>query len=62
MDRRQHSSIFDVRSFRGTDSESDHYFVGAGIKGRLAVNKQMVKKMGMGRFNLKKLNNSTRLQ
>jgi hypothetical protein len=55
IDRRRHSSILDVRSFRGADYYSDHYLVVAKVRERLAVSKQMVK-MDVGRFNLKKLN------
>jgi hypothetical protein len=55
-DRRQHSSILDVRYFRGADCDSDHYLVVAKFRERLAVGKQMVKKMDVGRFNLKQLN------
>jgi hypothetical protein len=44
--RRWHSSILDVRSFRGADCDSDQ---------RLAVSKWPVNKMGMDRFNLKKI-------
>jgi hypothetical protein len=56
IDRRRHSSILDVRSFRGSDCDTDHYLVVAKIRERLAVSKQPVKKMNMDRFNLKKLN------
>jgi hypothetical protein len=56
IDRRWHSSILVVRSFRGADCDSDHYLVVAKVRERLAVSKQMVKKMDMERFNLKKLN------
>jgi endonuclease/exonuclease/phosphatase family metal-dependent hydrolase len=58
IDRRQHSSILDVRSFRGVDCDSDHYeyLVIAKVRERLAVGKRMVKKMDMERFNLKQLN------
>jgi hypothetical protein len=56
IDRRRHSSILDVRSFRGTDCDSDHYLVVAKIRDRLAVSKRHVNKMDMDRFNLKKLN------
>jgi hypothetical protein len=37
IDRRQHSSILDVRSFRGADCDSDHYLVVAKVRERLAV-------------------------
>jgi hypothetical protein len=48
VDRRRHSSVLDVRSFRAADCDTDHYLVVAKVRERLAVNKQ--------RFNLKKLN------
>jgi exonuclease III len=56
IDRRRHSSILDVRSFRGADCDSDHNLVVAEVRERLAVSKRMVKKMDMERFNLKHLN------
>jgi hypothetical protein len=56
IDKRRHSSILDVRSFRGADCDTDHYLVITKIKERLAVSKRPVKKMDMDRFNLKKLN------
>jgi hypothetical protein len=56
IDRRRHSSILDVRSFRGADCDSDHYLVVAKVRERLAVCKRMVKKMGVEIFNLKQLN------
>jgi len=40
MDRRWHSSVLDVRSFRGADCDTDHYLVIAKIRERLAVGKQ----------------------
>jgi hypothetical protein len=55
IDRRRPSSIFDVRSFRGADCDSDHYLVVAKISERLAVSKRPVNKIDMDRFNLKKL-------
>jgi hypothetical protein len=56
IDRRWHSRILDVRSFRGTDCDTDHYLVVATIGERLAVSKRPVNKVDMDRFNLKKLN------
>jgi hypothetical protein len=56
IDRRRHSSILDVRSFRVADCDSDHYLVVAKVGDRLAVGKRMVKKMDVERFNLKQLN------
>ena len=37
IDRRRHSSILDVRSFRGADCDTDHYLVVAKLRERLAV-------------------------
>jgi hypothetical protein len=53
-DRRRHSSVLDVRSFRAADT--DHYLVVAKLRERIAVNKQGSHKFQMERFNLKKLN------
>jgi hypothetical protein len=39
-DRRRHSNVLAVRSFRAADCDSDHYLVVAKVKERLAVNKQ----------------------
>jgi endonuclease/exonuclease/phosphatase family metal-dependent hydrolase len=36
LDRRRHSSILDVRSFRATDFDTDHYILVAEVKERLA--------------------------
>jgi len=56
IDRRRHSSILDVRSFRGTDCDIDHYLVVAKLRERLAVSKQATQKFDGERFNLRKLN------
>jgi len=37
IDRRWHSRIQDVRSFRGADCDTDHYLVIAKVRERLAV-------------------------
>jgi endonuclease/exonuclease/phosphatase family metal-dependent hydrolase len=39
VDRRRHSSVIDVRSFRAADFDTDHYLVVAKVKERPAVNK-----------------------
>jgi hypothetical protein len=52
---RRHSSIPNVRPFRGADCGSGHYLVVAKVRERLAVSKRMVKKMDVERFNLKQL-------
>ena len=37
MDKRLHSSVLDMRSFRGADCNSDHYSVVANARERLAI-------------------------
>jgi hypothetical protein len=56
IDRRWHSSILDVRSFRGADCDTGHYLVVSNVRERLAVSKQEEQKFGIERFNLRKLN------
>jgi hypothetical protein len=56
IDRRWHSSILDVQSFRRADCDTDHCLVVTKIMERLAVSKRPGNKMDMDRFNLKKLN------
>jgi uncharacterized membrane protein len=40
IDRREHSSVLDVRSFRGVDCDTDYYLVAAKVRERLAMSKQ----------------------
>jgi hypothetical protein len=56
VDRRRHSNVLDVLSFRAADCDSDHYLVVAKVRERLATNKQGSQRFDMERFNLKKLN------
>jgi hypothetical protein len=56
IDRRRHSSVLDVRSFRAADCDTDHYLVVAKVRERLAVNKQRSHRFQRERFDLKKLN------
>ena len=56
IDRRWHSSILDVRSFRGVDCYTDHCLVVAKLRERLAVRKQAAQKFDGERFKLRKLN------
>ena len=56
IDRRWHSSIINVRSFRGAECEADHYLVVAKVRERLAVRNEEAQKSDGGRFNLRKLN------
>jgi len=56
IDRKWHSRILDIRSFRGADCDTDHYLVVAKVRERLALRKQAAQKFEGGRFNLRKLN------
>jgi hypothetical protein len=56
IDRRWHSIILDVRSFRGADCDTDDYLVVTKVRERLAVRQQAAQKFEGGRFNLRKLN------
>jgi hypothetical protein len=51
-DWRWHLSIKDVRSFRGTECDTDHYVVVAKVKENLAVSKQAAQE-----FDVEILNN-----
>jgi hypothetical protein len=53
IDRRRHSSILDVRSFRGADCDADYYLVVSKIRERLAARKRPANKMNMDTFNVK---------
>jgi hypothetical protein len=56
INRRQHSSIPDVRSFRAADCDTDRCLGYAKVRKKLAVSKQKMHTVHMERFNLKKLN------
>jgi len=53
IDRRRHTIILDVRSFRGADCDTDHCLVVAKLRERLAVRKQAAQKFDGERFNLR---------
>jgi hypothetical protein len=55
IDRRWHSSILDVRSFRGTDCNADHCLGVAKFTERLAVSIQTSQKFDVEWFNFGKL-------
>jgi hypothetical protein len=56
VNRRRHSSVIDVQSFRAADCDTNHYLVVAKVRERLAVDKQRSHRFLMERFNLNKLN------
>jgi len=56
IDWRWHSSVLDVRRFRGANYDTDHYLVIAKVRERLAVGKQAVQRFDRQRFMLRKLN------
>jgi hypothetical protein len=55
-ERKLHTSILVVRSFRAADYDIDHYLVVAKVRERLAVSKQTTYRIHIERFNFKKLN------
>jgi hypothetical protein len=56
VERRRHWNVLDVRSFRASDCDSDHYLVVAKVRERLAANKQRSERFHLEGFNIKKLN------
>jgi len=56
IDRRWHSSVLGVRSFMGSDCDTDHCLVVAKFRESLAVSKQAAQKFDGERFNLRNLN------
>jgi hypothetical protein len=56
IDRRQHSSLFDVQSFKAADCDNNHYLVVEKVRERLAVSEQTTLRVHMESFNVSKLN------
>jgi hypothetical protein len=55
IDKRRHTNILDVRSFRGADCDTDHYLVVAKLRERISVSKGARAKFDLERFDLKKM-------
>jgi hypothetical protein len=47
VDRRMHSNVLDVRSYKAADCDTDHYLVVAKVRERLPVNKQRTRRFHM---------------
>ena len=56
IDRRWHSSVLDVQSFRGADYDTDHHLVVTEVRERLAVSTKAAQRFDGEIFNLRKLN------
>jgi len=54
IDKRRHSNILDVRSFRGADCDTDHYLVVAKLRESISVSKGARRNSDLERFDLKK--------
>ncbi|KAJ4450080.1 hypothetical protein ANN_01487 [Periplaneta americana] len=55
IDKRRHTSIVDIRTFRGADCNSDHYLVIGELRERLSVAKQVEQQVNITKFNNLKL-------
>jgi hypothetical protein len=56
IDRRQHSSVLDVRSFKVEDCDTGHYLVVKKVRERLAVSKHRLLRFHIERFSSNKVN------
>ncbi|KAJ4449947.1 hypothetical protein ANN_01354 [Periplaneta americana] len=55
IDKRRHTSIVDIRTFRDADCNSDHYLVIGELRERLSVAKQVEQQVNITKFNILKL-------
>jgi hypothetical protein len=55
IDKRGHSNILDVRSFRGGDCDTDHHLAVVKLRERLSVSKRARQNFDVERFDLKEL-------
>jgi hypothetical protein len=55
IDKRRHTNILDVRSFRGADCGSDHFLVVSRIRDRLAVSKSKQRAPLVKKFDVERL-------
>jgi hypothetical protein len=55
IDRRWHSSILDIRSFRAADCDTDHYLVVSKFRERLAVSKQTAHRVHIWRSSISRI-------
>jgi hypothetical protein len=55
IDKRRHSNILDICSFRGADWDTDHYLVVAKLRERTSVSKLARQNFDLERFDLKKI-------
>jgi hypothetical protein len=56
IDKRRHSNILGVLSFRGADCDTDHCLVVAKLRDRISVSKRARQNFDLETFDLKKLN------
>ncbi|KAJ4433345.1 hypothetical protein ANN_15604 [Periplaneta americana] len=55
IDKRRHTSIVDIRTFRDADCNSDHYLVIGELRERLSVAKRVEQQVNITKFNILKL-------
>jgi hypothetical protein len=55
IDKRRHSNILDVRSFRGADCDTEHYLVVANLRKSISVSKRARQTFDLEIFDLRKL-------